>query len=67
MFGDLNADDGAGGIWTMMSFIIHMDDCAGRMWMWMISIVQMYNDDISSLPIAADLDVEGVLCIYFKD
>ena len=48
----------------MMSFIIHMDDCAGRMWMWMISIVQMYNDDISSLPIAADLDVEGVRCIY---
>ena len=45
----------------MMSFIIHMDDCAGRMWMWMISIVQMYNDDISSLPIAADLDVEGVV------
>ena len=34
--------------------------------MKILSIVQMYNNDISSLPVASALDVEGVLCCVFR-
>ena len=34
--------------------------------MKILSIGQMYNNDISSLPVASALDVEGVLCCILR-